>query len=393
MTIKLVIRGFTLNVCSAYAPQVGSEGEEKIRFWEALEEVVRGVPSSEKIVVAGDFNGYIGALPGGFGEVHGGFGFGERNEEGAILLEFERAFGLVVVNSGFPKKDEHLITFQSAIARTQIDFLLLRKGDRALCKDCKVIPSENLSTQHRLLVMDLGQWRFGGISISVTPLLSSVSVGNVKNLSDCTTIRYDFDIEDVLLAGKKSAISFLTGGIGGFLYSLLVQRSVDGIPSSELTSITSIAAKYALGDVARVCIVGIRNVQMSAVSQRIFIDDAFNFLNQRKTQKVLHEGSKLLECGSGVYPRRGLIMPRCTNLWNKLAYNSPIGVKLSIDFCLISLFGLDQKSGLEGLWILSVKRKFRRSEEARLLDDPKKQKLHMGVELQKWELKVEPSMR
>ncbi|PHU24997.1 Nuclear cap-binding protein subunit 2 [Capsicum chinense] len=39
MTIKLVIRGFTLNVCSAYAPQVGSEGEEKMRFWEALEEV------------------------------------------------------------------------------------------------------------------------------------------------------------------------------------------------------------------------------------------------------------------------------------------------------------------------------------------------------------------
>ncbi|PHT91150.1 hypothetical protein T459_06263 [Capsicum annuum] len=67
MTIKLVIRGFTLNVCSAYAPQVGSEGEEKLRFWEALEEVVRGVPSSEKIVVAGDFNGHIGALPGGFG--------------------------------------------------------------------------------------------------------------------------------------------------------------------------------------------------------------------------------------------------------------------------------------------------------------------------------------
>ncbi|PHU17557.1 PHD finger protein ALFIN-LIKE 4 [Capsicum chinense] len=105
-------------------------------------------------VVAGDFNGHIGALPGGFGDVHGGFGFGERNEEGATLLEFARSFGLVVVNSGFPKKDEHLITFRSAIARTQIDFLLLRKGDRAWCKDCKVIPSENLSTQHRLLVMD-----------------------------------------------------------------------------------------------------------------------------------------------------------------------------------------------------------------------------------------------
>ncbi|PHT48085.1 Phosphoenolpyruvate carboxylase 4 [Capsicum baccatum] len=57
--------------------------------------------------------------------------------------------------SKFPKKEEHLVTFCSSVAKTQIDFLLLRKGDRALCKDCKVIPSENLSTQHRLLVMDL----------------------------------------------------------------------------------------------------------------------------------------------------------------------------------------------------------------------------------------------
>ncbi|KAF3619038.1 hypothetical protein FXO37_33924 [Capsicum annuum] len=124
-----------------------------MRFWEALEEVVRGVPSAEKIVVAGDFNGHIGALSGGFRDVHGGFGFGERNEEGATLLEFARAFGLVVVNSGFPKKDEHLITFRSAIVRTQIDFLLLRKGDRALCKDCKVIPKKLVIGSRRKLLM------------------------------------------------------------------------------------------------------------------------------------------------------------------------------------------------------------------------------------------------
>ncbi|KAM3288907.1 hypothetical protein P3S67_022337 [Capsicum chacoense] len=156
MAIKLVIGGFTLNVCSAYAPQVGLDGEENMRFWEALDEVVRGLPSLEKIVVAEDFNGHIGALPRGFGDVHGGFGFGERNKEEATFLDFVRSFGLVVVNSGFLKKDDHLITFRSAIAKTQIDFLLLRKGDKVLCKDCKVIPGENLSIQHRLLVMDLG---------------------------------------------------------------------------------------------------------------------------------------------------------------------------------------------------------------------------------------------
>ncbi|XP_075077238.1 uncharacterized protein LOC142163977 [Nicotiana tabacum] len=41
------------------------------------------------------------------------------------------------------------------MAKTQIDYLLLRRCDRGLCKDCKVIPSETLATQHRLLVMDV----------------------------------------------------------------------------------------------------------------------------------------------------------------------------------------------------------------------------------------------
>ncbi|KAF3647160.1 putative peroxisomal 2,4-dienoyl-CoA reductase-like [Capsicum annuum] len=135
--------------------RVGLAEEEKTRFWVALDEVVRSVPSSEKIVIAGDFNGHIGILPGGYDDVHGGFGFGDRDDEGAALLDFARAFGLVVVNSSFPKKEDHLITFRRAIAKTQIDFLLLRKEDKALCKDCKVISSEHLWTQHRLLVMDL----------------------------------------------------------------------------------------------------------------------------------------------------------------------------------------------------------------------------------------------
>ncbi|XP_047267989.1 uncharacterized protein LOC124898196 [Capsicum annuum] len=155
MTIKLVLRGSTLYVCSVYAPQVGLGEEVKARFWETLDEVVRSVPSLEKIVLAGDFNGHIGVLPEGYDEMHEGFGFGDRNNEGASLLDFARAFRLVVVNSSFQKKEDHLITFRSAVAKTQIDFLLLRKGDKVLCKDYKVIRSEHLSNQHRLLVMDL----------------------------------------------------------------------------------------------------------------------------------------------------------------------------------------------------------------------------------------------
>ncbi|KAF3674092.1 putative (3R)-hydroxymyristoyl-[acyl-carrier-protein] dehydratase [Capsicum annuum] len=74
--------------------------------------------------------------------------------EGGQVL-YVRVSSSDAVNSSLPKKEEHLITFCSRVAKTQIDFLLLRKGDRVLCKDCKVIPNENLTTQDRLLMMDL----------------------------------------------------------------------------------------------------------------------------------------------------------------------------------------------------------------------------------------------
>nr|XP_009802954.1 PREDICTED: craniofacial development protein 2-like [Nicotiana sylvestris] len=141
MIIKLVVGEYTLNVVSAYAPHAGLDEE---------------VPPTEKLFIGGDFSGHIGSTIGGYGEVHGGFGFGERNGGSTSLLDFAKAFGLVIANSTFSKREEHLVTFQNAVAKIQIDYLLLRRCDRGLCKDCKVIPGEILAKQHRLLVMDIG---------------------------------------------------------------------------------------------------------------------------------------------------------------------------------------------------------------------------------------------
>ncbi|XP_059310953.1 uncharacterized protein LOC132062387 [Lycium ferocissimum] len=126
MAIKLVVRGYTLNIISAYAPQTGLDKEEKRRVWEDLDEVVGGIPPTKKLFVRGDFNGHIGSTSGVYIDEHRGFGFGDRNEGRVSLLDFVKAFGLVVANSRFPKREQHL-----------------------------VIPSENFTTQHKLLVMDL----------------------------------------------------------------------------------------------------------------------------------------------------------------------------------------------------------------------------------------------
>ena len=71
------------------------------------------------------------------------------------MLDFAVAFDLLVANSFFKKKEDHLVTFKSSSCKTQIDYFLTRKESRRSCKDCKVIPSEFLGTQHRLLVLDV----------------------------------------------------------------------------------------------------------------------------------------------------------------------------------------------------------------------------------------------
>uniref|UniRef100_A0A1U7X3L9 Craniofacial development protein 2-like n=1 Tax=Nicotiana sylvestris TaxID=4096 RepID=A0A1U7X3L9_NICSY len=139
MTIKLVVGECTLNVISTYAPQSGLDEEIKSCFWEGLDEIVHSIPPAKRLFIEGDFNGHIGSSAGGYTEVHDGFGFGERNGGGTSLLDFAKAFELVIANSSFPKWEEHLVTFKSSVARTLIDYLLLRRCDRRLCEDCKVI--------------------------------------------------------------------------------------------------------------------------------------------------------------------------------------------------------------------------------------------------------------
>ena len=153
--VKLVLGENIINIISAYAPQVGLDEFTKVQFWEQMDELIQEIPASEKIYIGGDFNGHVGEDRLGYEMVHGGYGIGNRNDLGESILDFAMAYGLVLVNTYFKKRFKHLITFKSGTNKSQIDFFITRKGDRLTCKDCKVIPGESLTTQHRIMVMDI----------------------------------------------------------------------------------------------------------------------------------------------------------------------------------------------------------------------------------------------
>ncbi|GJU43913.1 reverse transcriptase domain-containing protein [Tanacetum coccineum] len=122
MLVRLVIKEEMINVISTYAPQVGlgEAGWKKKSFWDSLDDLVRECSTTQQLIVAGDLNGHIGANADGFSSVHGGFGYGVRNEEGRSILKFAAAHDLVIVNSFFKKWDAYLIMFHSGDYDTQI---------------------------------------------------------------------------------------------------------------------------------------------------------------------------------------------------------------------------------------------------------------------------------
>ena len=152
MYLKLEVGGSMVNIVSAYAPQVGCEQEEKEEFWKTLDEVMAGLPQNERVFIGADLNGHVGEGNAGYEEVMGRHGLGARNDGGEMVIDFAHRTEMAILNTYFQKMDEHKVTYKSGGRSTQIDYLLCRRGALKEVTDCKVIVSECVAKQHRLVV-------------------------------------------------------------------------------------------------------------------------------------------------------------------------------------------------------------------------------------------------
>ncbi|XP_063846034.1 craniofacial development protein 2-like [Scylla paramamosain] len=150
--MKLIINGKIWNIVSAYAPQQGCRDEEKEEFREKLEEYIESITRTELILIAGGMNAHVGESGNRYEGVHGGMGFGRRNVEGRRLLEIAEAAEITILNTWFKKIQSYLN--KSGQNETQVDYILVRREDKRLVMDCKLIPGEPVMTQQRLLVAD-----------------------------------------------------------------------------------------------------------------------------------------------------------------------------------------------------------------------------------------------
>ena len=155
MKIKMVLGRQVAHIFSVYAPQQGRPEEEKTQFKELMSDQIEEVPARDVLIIAGDLNAHVGQDRNGFEEEMGRFGFGERNREGEELLRLCQENNLKIVNTWYKKRRDHQITYRSGDVSSQIDYMLMRRQEWQMVKDCKVIPGEECLAQHRLLCVDL----------------------------------------------------------------------------------------------------------------------------------------------------------------------------------------------------------------------------------------------
>ena len=98
--VNIVIGDVVWGVVSCYCPKACRSVNEKEEFYELKDKLV----TSEKVLVGSNFNGHIGSDMGSFGEVHGGFGIGQINNRGIILLDLAVGKGLHLISTCFQTK-------------------------------------------------------------------------------------------------------------------------------------------------------------------------------------------------------------------------------------------------------------------------------------------------
>ena len=144
-----------VGIMSVYGPQTGRPEADKIAFRDALERMMGRVEEGTMLCIAGDFNAHVGIRGDGEEECVGNFGWGTRNREGNELVELCLRNGMAVAGSFFQKRDSHKISYRSGLHKTEVDLLVVRKGQLWRVKDCKILAGEHVTTQHKPLVFVL----------------------------------------------------------------------------------------------------------------------------------------------------------------------------------------------------------------------------------------------
>ncbi|EOY32326.1 Lipase/lipooxygenase, putative isoform 3 [Theobroma cacao] len=149
---------------------------------------------------------------------------------------------LIILNASQPSFEEDYgenVEFIGSKYNFKVDEILLGEGGDESMVELRPCLVTELSGPNLFKMFSKG------FSQPTLPLSDQIS--NEKSMKEYADLKFSLLLYDAVLIfvgtsfasfsiGESSALAFLLGGISGFLYLLLLQRSVDGLSASELIS-------------------------------------------------------------------------------------------------------------------------------------------------------------
>jgi len=141
-----------ITLFSCYAPTLQSD-EVKDSFYSCLDEEIRHVRSSDKILILGDFNARVGRNPLSWPNVMGSHGLGNMNPNGHRLLTLCAQNELFITNTAFQVKVIHKGTWTHPRSKHchMIDYCITRQRDRQDVTITRAMRGAECRTDHYLL--------------------------------------------------------------------------------------------------------------------------------------------------------------------------------------------------------------------------------------------------
>ena len=141
-----------VTLISVYTTMLSATLDAKDEFYKNLASTTRSIPSTEQLVLLGDFNGREGADNDSWPSCLGPFGVGKMNENGQWLLKLCVFHNLCITNSFFKTKPQHKVSWRHPHSKHwhQLDLILVRHAAIKNVHTCSY-HSMDCDTDHSLV--------------------------------------------------------------------------------------------------------------------------------------------------------------------------------------------------------------------------------------------------
>ena len=154
MTMRIPLtKDRNATIVNAYAPTMTNPEENKDTFYNQLKGTLRNIPSTDKLLLIGDFNARIGRENDKWPSALDKYGIGKCNSNGELLLALCTEFDLIVSNTMLKQKDAHNTTWTHPRSRHghMIDFITTRWRDKMDICSARTMRGANCGTDHQML--------------------------------------------------------------------------------------------------------------------------------------------------------------------------------------------------------------------------------------------------